>query len=205
MYKKFFILLVLGSFQFVTLAMIVQKEKYFPGDIGSGVCKMANDGRLKKIKEAVAAGYNINLQNELGQTPLMFAAQNGHDDIVSYLLDHKANVDLESNEGYTALLLAAQAGRLNIVGMLLRAGSNFYAKNKKGKSALILAREEFEYYKKFEDSNYEKSKFYSDSEKTVDVLKQWPDNPEFISSMVQKHLKINDLSNIVMSYLNESN
>jgi len=197
MYKKFFTLLVLISFQFVTLAMMTQKQEYFPGDIGSGVCKMANDGRLKKIKEAVAAGYDINLQNEYGQTPLMFAAQNGHDAIVSYLLDHKANVDLENNEGYTALLLAAQAARLNTVKMLLKAGANFYAKNKQGASALILAKEGFEYDKKWGILN---SKMYADSEKTVDLLEKWPDNPESISSIVQKHL-INDLLVIVMSYL----
>ena len=35
----------------------------------------------------------------LGRTPLHWSAQNGHVDVLGYLLDHRADINIQDNEG----------------------------------------------------------------------------------------------------------
>lgn len=57
------------------------------------------------------------MQNWLGRTALMFAAQNGHMDVVRLLLeDEKQMVD---GNGWTALMYAASNGHVEIACLLL--------------------------------------------------------------------------------------
>jgi ankyrin repeat protein len=60
-------------------------------------------------------------------TPLMGAAEHGHQEIVSILLTSGANVNKVNSEGKTALSLAAEKGHLEIVKLLLAAGADIYA------------------------------------------------------------------------------
>lgn len=95
----------------------------------------------------------FNSKSGLGSTPLMFAAQGGHERAVKFLLDNDADVNAKNNHGWTALMFACtevpewgQAGsREKIVRLLLEkkpslddadtAGST----DAKGTTALMLA------------------------------------------------------------------
>ena len=50
------------------------------------------------------------MQSSRGWSPLLNAAENGHEGIVSTLLDHQARVDVFDSEGKAALHLAAEHG-----------------------------------------------------------------------------------------------
>ncbi len=69
----------------------------------------------------------------------MWAAGNGHLDIVRSLLVAKADVNATSAIGKTALILAAQAGYTAIVMGLITAGANRDAEDESGMTASMVA------------------------------------------------------------------
>jgi ankyrin repeat protein len=78
-------------------------------------------------------------KNNSGSTALMFAAHDGHANIVRMLIDADANVNHINNTGTTALMLAAHAGHANIVRMLIEAKANVNRTNNSGSTALLAA------------------------------------------------------------------
>ena len=61
-----------------------------------------------------------------GQTSLMLAAKNGHEEICELLLQKEAAIDIVSNDGKTALMLATENGKRGVCRLLLpRANSKF--------------------------------------------------------------------------------
>jgi ankyrin repeat protein len=81
-------------------------------------------GKLAEIIEDVEAGADVNLRAKNGFTPLHFAAEAGHLDIVQYLLDHGADVNAREPSGFTPLHLASLAGHAAVVQTLLEKGAN---------------------------------------------------------------------------------
>lgn len=82
-----------------------------------------------------------------GWTPLMFAAKNGHREIVRTLLAARANPNLqgvskpsEGNNDCTALILAARSGDVACVEALLKAGAQVNASDLMGTTPLLAAR-----------------------------------------------------------------
>ena len=58
-----------------------------------------------------------------GYTALMFAAQNGHKNLVKTLLEAGADVNGRSQEGQTALSLARTRRRFSVMRLLVGAGA----------------------------------------------------------------------------------
>jgi ankyrin repeat protein len=83
----------------------------------------------------------INLQNEDGMTPLMFAASMNQTEILQILLAHGAAIDEVDNKGRTALIHACRSGHNEIVNILLMSGANVQIKDAKGRGALEVATE----------------------------------------------------------------
>jgi ankyrin repeat protein len=77
--------------------------------------------------------------NKTGWTPLHYAATNGHVEIMSLLLDNNAFVDAESPNGTTPLMVAAQYGSGAAVKLLLDEGAQALQANKQGLTALDFA------------------------------------------------------------------
>lgn len=82
---------------------------------------------------------DIDQPNENGFTPLMMAAQEGHDSVVKILLHKGARLDIECEDKATALLLSAQFGRVVVTKLLVDAGAQVEHPNAYGCTPLHLA------------------------------------------------------------------
>jgi len=73
---------------------------------------------LKKVKK-------INVQDQLGFTPLIWAAYNEHDNvnIIQAIIDKGADINIKSNDGSTALSMAQKKGNTPTVALLQKAGA----------------------------------------------------------------------------------
>lgn len=58
-----------------------------------------NDKTVKRIKEFISEGLDINAQNKKGNTPLHIAYQNNASEVVAELLCAGANLSLRNLEG----------------------------------------------------------------------------------------------------------
>lgn len=77
--------------------------------------------------------------NHPGWCALHYAATNGHESIVRFLLDKGAYVDPESPNGTTALMMAARGGHINIVKLLLDRGADLSIHNQLNMTAIDFA------------------------------------------------------------------
>ena len=66
-------------------------------------------------------------QNEAGETPLHFAADSGHTDVVDLLLARGADASLVEDNGQTALQYAAALGYDSVVAVLRAAAAGTQA------------------------------------------------------------------------------
>jgi len=83
----------------------------------------ANFGNLDIVKSLLAKGANINIQDKIGDSPLMLAARNGYEDVTQYLLDQGAHVNLINDKGYSALTYAYEQGHEKIFEQLKTKGA----------------------------------------------------------------------------------
>ena len=85
-----------------------------------------------------AAGVDLEARlNGVGWTALMFAAADGHDEVVRLLLGAGADVDGQSENGLTALILAAVNGHAATVRVLLDVGADFDIQTENNVTALM--------------------------------------------------------------------
>lgn len=82
----------------------------------------ASKGHNEILKILLAHNANVNVQNEVGYTPLHWAALDGYEAIARSLLDHGAMLDIKENDyyGMTPLHLASERGNEAIVKILLK-------------------------------------------------------------------------------------
>ena len=109
----------------------------------------ATNGNLMEIQKCITMGMDIDTP-DYGDgndcyTPLLKAAQAGHNDVVIALLDGGANVNFVSDNtnlrenGNTALILASYKGHLSVVRTLLNRGANVDHETESGYTALMFA------------------------------------------------------------------
>lgn len=90
--------------------------------------------KLENILNAKAKGIEGN-----GRTALHEAANNGHPDMVGFLLNKGANGNAQDAEGETALMMACLKNDIEVVAMLLAGRVATEVKNKKGETAMHYA------------------------------------------------------------------
>jgi len=81
-------------------------------------------------------GADVNARNQLGETPLIMAARNGHIEKIKVLLDHGADINSQGSEdGKTALIWAAHMNDADMTKLLLDKGANPNLKDRDGYTA----------------------------------------------------------------------
>ena len=81
------------------------------------------DQRIKALVEA-GADLDASFDDGEGYTAVHFAAWDGKDQILSYLLEAGAQADVVGEDGYTPLFLAAAGGHLKCVEILVEEGAD---------------------------------------------------------------------------------
>ena len=90
-------------------------------DVGGGdIHNAAKAGDLEKVKALLKDHPDLvfNKDND-GRSPLHWAANSGHKDVVELLLTNKAEVNAKDNNGGTPLLYATAGNRWNVAQLLL--------------------------------------------------------------------------------------
>ncbi|RLO13307.1 hypothetical protein DYB28_002063 [Aphanomyces astaci] len=79
----------------------------------------ARNGRLKRLIESVEAGFDVNTEDDKGNTLLLTAAQNVNQKMVEYLILKGSNVNHKNAQGNTALHFAMAYDKEGVVGEYL--------------------------------------------------------------------------------------
>ncbi|CAK9027829.1 Ankyrin repeat domain-containing protein 39, partial [Durusdinium trenchii] len=107
------------------------------------VVEAALNGDLPAVRGFVrqnrAAALSATNQ-KFGETALLWAAWQNHDDVVHFLIEAKADLDVANNDGRTALRWAARCGCLRSAGLLVAAGASLDVKDGDGETPLDDAR-----------------------------------------------------------------
>jgi ankyrin repeat protein len=85
---------------------------------------MMND--LQRVKELINSGYDVNMFDEIGYTPLHYACIKGNIAIAEYLIEHGADVNAhhEGHIGNTPLGEVAGSCSLKMAELLLEHGAD---------------------------------------------------------------------------------
>jgi ankyrin repeat protein len=110
-------------------------------DDSGGVSLLAavRSGRIEAVRDALAAGADVNATSPDGTTPLIEASGARRGEIVELLLESGAAVDAVNRYGMTALHLAARGADARAVTALLAAGADPAIALPEGETALMAA------------------------------------------------------------------
>ncbi len=97
----------------------------------------ARSGDLKRVKELLQNNPGqVNSKDKIGETPLHYAAGNGHKAVAELLLANNGDVNAKDNDGGTPLLWAAACGHKSVVELLLANKADVNAKDNGGNTPL---------------------------------------------------------------------
>ena len=104
----------------------------------------AAEGNIKRVKQHLVEGVDVNAKYKDGWTPLHMAAEGGHREIVDLLIAKGADINATAGaggdgEGWTPLHEAAEKGHKEVVGLLILKGADINVENGDGRAPLDLA------------------------------------------------------------------
>ena len=94
---------------------------------------------VKSIKNYIDSGYDLNKQNNAGNTILIYATIYNNIEIVKLLLNAGADINKQDKYNETPLILAAYKNNIEIIKLLLSTGADMDKQNNDDETALIIA------------------------------------------------------------------
>jgi len=86
-----------------------------------------------------ARSANYDLRRADGLAPLHFAAREGHEGLISFLIERKANVNIKNSSGATPLHEAARSGKISVIKHIIKNGAEVNVQDASGNSVLHIA------------------------------------------------------------------
>jgi ankyrin repeat protein len=131
--KKIFVLLVLG----LCLTACTSQER-----LNEDFVQAAMKGDIKRLNYCLTKGADIESTDlKYGATSLMWAAHEGHTDILHRLLEKGAQINSQQKLGRTALWYAAQQDKLEAAKILISHGADLDIASHDGKTPFDIATE----------------------------------------------------------------
>lgn len=123
-----------GNKDIVRVLRDAQGGKPYPDIfIGSSI------GATREVKEALAAGVDVNAKNSLGMAAVHLAVHNKHLNVVETLIGAGANLNEADNEGMTPLMEAIRAPSPEALKLLVKSKVDLEKKDSKGSTILAWA------------------------------------------------------------------
>ena len=111
------------------------------GDNAENLADVAKRGDLEAVGRLLESGVDVDTEdNKHHATALMWAAHEGHPDIVRLLIEHGAEINKRKATSETALWFAAQKGQLEAMKVLVQHGADVNIIDREDGSALDIAR-----------------------------------------------------------------
>jgi ankyrin repeat protein len=117
-----------------------RREKAWQDYKGRELFDAIDSGKVAEVLDAAKDGADLSSVRPNGDTPLMAAIDNGHEEIVKILLDQGCNPDTRNLlNGETALIRAIRERNLALAAVILTAGADINGRNNEGETALMIA------------------------------------------------------------------
>lgn len=102
--------------------------------------QMVEKKSLEGVKALIAAGVDLNVQNDKGQTALILATQGGSVEMLTSLIQAGADLNKQDKFGLTGLMCACKLGNAALAKIWIEAGADISLKDAHGYTALALAK-----------------------------------------------------------------
>ena len=129
-------------FTVVTLANTGHVAYSMKETLNEQLFKALQQNNTEEAEKLINAGANVNSKDELGVSPLHWAALNNNSKLVRFLLKNGANVNSAAVDGDTPLQTAVILGHTDIVKLLLDSGADPSIADNLGTTPLDVAKKD---------------------------------------------------------------
>lgn len=140
--KSSCVLRVISTYLVIGLVLVVipTPDIANAGDKNGNLILASTKGDVEKVTALLKSGADINVTDQRGWTPLLWAVSRGQMDVVKLLLDKGADVNSKGERGWTPLMEAANRGHLEVTKLLLEKGADVNLKHEYGWTARSIAK-----------------------------------------------------------------
>jgi ankyrin repeat protein len=103
---------------------LVNEGKYDQDEKVQILLNVSAFGSADELKLLVSKGFDLNITDQMDNTPLMAAAENGNLDTVKYLITNGVNIESQNINHDTALLLASRNSQNDVTEYLVAQGAS---------------------------------------------------------------------------------
>ena len=125
-------------------------------------------GNIKKVSEMLEKGMPPNISDASGMIPLAYAVASNKKELISMLVENKADINKTFKNKMTPLIYASIKNRYNLVSHLIKEGADINMQDHLGRTALMISIEKNHTYFVKEIIKFDFNKFITDhSGKTI--------------------------------------